>query len=125
MQLGSAIHEVFLQPESFSLEEDLGRPSAKLGDVFDYAMKQRAEGKGIYDSIVVACNEICYYANSLTANRVKQIISKGFPYYVKSKIAGNTDKVRECLDGIGIQLRLVDLIRMERFGDCVGHYLAP
>ena len=47
LQLGSAIHEVFLQPESFSLEEDLGRPSAKLGDVCDYVMKQRAEGKGI------------------------------------------------------------------------------
>ena len=30
LQLGSAIHEVFLQPESFSLEEDLERPSASM-----------------------------------------------------------------------------------------------
>ena len=33
--------------------------------------------------------------------------------------------VRECLDGIGIQLRLVDLIGVESLGYRIGHYLAP
>ena len=133
LQLGSAIHEVFLQPESFSLEEDLGRPSAKLGDVCDYIMKQRAEGKGIYDSIVLACNEVGYYANSLTANRIKQIISKGLSYYIKSKTVENTDKIilssrdREvcvnCLNSLNSHSGAMKLIRpTDIFGDAIASY---
>lgn len=133
LQLGSAIHEVFLQPESFSLEEDLGRPSAKLGDVCDYAMKKRIEGESIYTSIVSACNEIGYYANSLTANRIRQIISKGFPYYIKSKVIGNTNKIilsskdREicvnCLNSLNSHNGAMKLIRpTDMFGDAIASY---
>lgn len=81
LQLGSAIHEVFLQPESFSLAEDFNRPSAKLGDVCDCIIKNRKLGKSIYNSIIDACNEIDYYKNSISNNRIRQILLKGLPYY--------------------------------------------
>lgn len=133
LQLGSAIHEVFLQPESFSLEEDLGRPSAKLGDVCDYVIKKRAEGESIYTAISSACNEVGYYANSLTANRIKQIISKGLPYYTKSKTVENTDKIilsskdREvcvnCLNSLNSHSGAMKLIRpTDIFGDAIASY---
>lgn len=133
LQLGSAIHEVFLQPESFSLEEDLERPSAKLGEVCDCIIKNRTEGKSIYESIFQACNEIGYYVNSLTPNRIKQIIAKGFNYYRKSKLVDNTDKIvlsskdREvcvnCLNSLNSHPEITRLIRpVDMFGEPTTSY---
>lgn len=133
LQLGSAIHEVFLQPESFSLEEDLERPSAKLGDVCETAMRKRFSGKPIYDSIIEACNEVGYFVNSLTDSRIKQIITKGFPFYIKSKIAGNTDKIVlsskdrdvcvKCLNSLTSHKGIMNLIHpTDMFGDAIASY---
>lgn len=83
--LGSAVHQLTLEPESFSLAEDLQKPSAKLGEVIDEIINNRKLNKSIYDSIVEACIKVGYYVNSLSKNRISQIISKGLYYYIHSK----------------------------------------
>lgn len=85
LMVGSAVHELLLQPESFSLAEDLKKPTAKLGDVCDNIIKNRKEGKTIYDSIIDACKTVNYYVASLNEKRIKTIINNGLHYYIHAK----------------------------------------
>ena len=133
LQLGSAIHEVFLQPESFSLADDCHRPSAKLGDVCESAAKKRKSGKSIYESVIEACREVDYYKNSLTNARIKQIITRGLPYYfsmqdenVEGKIVLSS-KDREicvnCLKSLNDHKGIIQLVKpTDLFGDPINSY---
>ena len=55
LSLGTAIHELFLQPDQFTLGPDLNKPSGKLGMVIDKIIELRKENKKIKDSIITAC----------------------------------------------------------------------
>lgn len=78
--LGSAIHELVLQPEAFSLGEKCNKPSAKLGATLDKIKVYRKKGLSIYDSIVQASQDCNYYVNQIDA-KIKKIIKEGFNYY--------------------------------------------
>lgn len=93
LRLGSAIHELFLQGEIFNLKENLHKPSAKLGDVVDRIRFYRLKNTSIWSSIYNSCQDIGYYAKSLTPNRIKTIISKGLNYYLNSKELKENDIV--------------------------------
>lgn len=82
--IGSSVHELLLQPESFSLGPDLKKPTAKLGAVIDSIKKHRAKGKSIYDSICAACEDVEYYRKSYT-KKITDIIKAGLHYYINSK----------------------------------------
>lgn len=88
LRIGSAIHELYLQKDTFNLVEDLDRPSYKLGDVIDSIKDFRLKGYSIYNSIKNACLQINYYENSWNI-KIKKIIKDGFQYYWKSKNYGN------------------------------------
>ena len=47
LRLGSAIHELFLQSESFRLCENLHKPTAKLGEVIDRIRYHRSNNETI------------------------------------------------------------------------------
>lgn len=47
LRLGSAIHELFLQSESFRLCENLPKPTAKLGEVIDRIRYHRSNNETI------------------------------------------------------------------------------
>ena len=53
LELGTAIHELFLQPESFKLGDSYNKPTAKLGMVIDSIIKYRKQGYTIRESLSI------------------------------------------------------------------------
>lgn len=84
LALGSCIHECVLQSEEFQLPPDVSKPTAKLGKVIDYVIKNRKAGLSIYDSIKSACESAEYYLNTWE-NKIHYIIAKGLKYYFEAK----------------------------------------
>lgn len=80
LSIGSAVHELLLQPDDFRLV-DVDKPSAKLGQVVEEIYRNRHNGNSIYDSIINACKRIHYYENNLSNSRITFIIREGFKYY--------------------------------------------
>ncbi len=85
LQIGSYVHQLYLQPNEFTLVKDLDKPSAKLGQLIDKIKEFRNENYSIINAIKQASTEIGYYANNLSKSRIKNIIEKGLNYYIKSK----------------------------------------
>lgn len=89
--IGSAVHQLFLQPESFILGPNFKKPSAKLGEVIDSIKEFRNNGYPIDKAIIESCKKIHYYENNLNNNRIKFIIKNGLEYYLNCKsISENT-----------------------------------
>lgn len=82
LNIGSAVHEVLLQPESFVLAPKMDRPTAKLGQVIDRIWVYRQEGMSIYKSIKTACTKVGYYVNQID-KKIPYIIKNGLSYYLK------------------------------------------
>ena len=92
LAIGSAIHELLLQPESFELAPKMNRPTAKLGEVIDAVHRYRCNGDSIYDSISKACRNVGYYVNQIDS-KIPFIIKSGLEYYkVKSQYTSNSGK---------------------------------
>ena len=85
LELGTAIHELFLQPESFKLGDSYNKPTAKLGMVIDSIIKYRKQGYTIRESITKSCIDIDYYKNNLNESRIQNIIKSGLNYYQNCK----------------------------------------
>lgn len=79
--LGSAVHELVLQPESFELSEDIGKPTAKLGAVADALFPAFTRGEVTIDDVIEASNQVDYYRGKINADRVRDIISASTPYW--------------------------------------------
>ncbi len=60
--IGSAIHELLLQPDEFELAPKIGKPTAKLGEVMDLINRNVSE-LGLDEAIRKACIEADYFAN--------------------------------------------------------------
>lgn len=82
LAIGSSVHELLLQPSEFKLLPKMGRPSAKLGDVCDEIIKNRADGMSIYNSIIEASKKVGYYVSTID-KKIPYIIEKGLKYYLK------------------------------------------
>ena len=81
LMIGSAVHEVLLQPEEFTLGPKLNRPTAKLGSAIDLIFRYRNKGMSIHKSIALACKKADYYADSYET-KIKNIFEKGLKYYM-------------------------------------------
>ena len=81
LELGTAIHELFLQPESFKLGDSYNKPTAKLGMVIDSIIKYRKQGYTIRESITKSCIDIDYYKNNLNESRIQNIIKSGLKLF--------------------------------------------
>ena len=127
----SAIHELLLQPEEFTLAEDLRKPTAKLGEVCALASKYRNEGKSIRDSIIDACIDIGYYVNGLNEKRIRKIIESGLYYHLKLKenptgiILSTKDRETciKCIESVNNNARAMKLLHpKDEFGDPIESY---
>ena len=132
LKIGSAVHECLLQPEEFTLAPKLGRPSAKLGDVIDEIIKNRAKGMSIYTSIIEASKKINYYTSSID-KKISNIIEKGLEYYLNATSRLVTkgkeeiilsdkdhDIVSACLNSCYNNLQLMKKLKpMDLFGDVI------
>ena len=129
LSIGSAVHELLLQPNDFTLVYNIDKPPAKLGQVIEQVYKNRMSNQTIYDSIVNACKQIHYYENSLTNSRISFIIREGLKYYFQLKqyihdegaiLLSKRDRiiVEKCIDNLQRSSQVQSLLNpIDLFGD--------
>lgn len=77
----SAIHELTLQPESFELSEDVGKPTAKLGLMADELYPLFIQHPITKEDIINASNKVDYYKGKITKELVSKILESCTPYW--------------------------------------------
>nr|DAF44276.1 MAG TPA: Exodeoxyribonuclease 8 [Podoviridae sp. ct8Lf7] len=85
LALGSAVHELVLQPDSFELSEDVGKPTAKLGVMADELYPIFVERDVTKDDVVKASDKVDYYKGKITKDRANDVISECSNYWTKRK----------------------------------------
>ena len=96
--LGTALHELVLQPESFELIDSVFKPTAKAGLMADYLYNPNGVPP-TDDDIKSASYKIGYYKDKLTPNRLTEFKIKADPYwrdrYLYEQKNPLTDKSKE------------------------------
>ena len=83
--LGSAVHELVLQPEYFELAPDMGKPTAKLGAMADELFKVYLQKDITKNDIIKASDIVDYYKGKITDDRFKDVVTKCTPYWEQRK----------------------------------------
>lgn len=97
--IGSAVHELVLQNESFELAPALGKPTAKMGAMADELYPVWLEHPIRTSDITEASNKINYYKGKLTPDRIKQVNEQCIPYWkARKKLVSNSNKELIYLD---------------------------
>ena len=81
LEMGSAVHELVLQPDLFELAEDLGKPTAKMGAMADALYPVFLEGDVTKDDVIKASDKIDYYKGKITDDRFNEVLTKCTPYW--------------------------------------------
>lgn len=80
--LGSAVHCMTLQPESFCLSRLVSRPSAKLGFMADELYKVYSLNKEITsEDVIEASNRVNYYKDKMTDEKIDMVINSCRDYW--------------------------------------------
>lgn len=97
--IGSAVHELVLQNESFELAPALGKPTAKMGAMADELYPIWLEHPIRTSDITEASNKINYYKGKLTPDRIKQVNEQCIPYWkARKQLVSNSNKELIYLD---------------------------
>ena len=82
LTLGSAVHQLVLQPEEFEVAEGVERPTAKMGAMADELFKLFKEGKVITDEEVIkASDKVGYYKGKMTEKKIQDVFTKCKTYW--------------------------------------------
>lgn len=103
---GSAIHTLVLQPESFELNEQANRPTAKAGYMADEVYKTYKKGGDIVNAIYKASNKINYYKGALTNNKIYKLINQCNQYWEDRLNFENTTKSNKTQVYLDLKSRL-------------------
>lgn len=91
--IGSAVHELCLQPEYFELAPSLGKPTAKMGAMADGLYPVWLEHPIRASDITEASNKVNYYKGKLTPERIKQVNEQCTPYWkARKQLVSSSDK---------------------------------
>ena len=97
--IGSAVHELVLQNESFELAPALGKPTAKMGAMADELYPVWLKHPIRTADIAEASNKINYYKGKLTPDRIKQVNEQCIPYWkARKQLVSNSNKELIYLD---------------------------
>ena len=97
--IGSAVHELVLQNESFELAPALGKPTAKMGAMADELYPVWLKHPIRTADITEASNKINYYKGKLTPDRIKQVNEQCIPYWkARKQLVSNSNKELIYLD---------------------------
>ena len=97
--IGSAVHELVLQNESFELAPALGKPTAKMGAMADELYPVWLKHPIRTADITEASNKINYYKGKLTPERIKQVNEQCIPYWkARKQLVSNSNKELIYLD---------------------------
>ncbi len=123
--LGSAIHQLFLEKEAYTLDDSIDKPTAKLGKVIDKIRKYRYENSlSIHQAIDCSCSEIDYFAGGLSKQRIKTLIAKGLKYYLTLReLPENTIvlprkdacKCKRCLEALTSHDAVMRIVEAENY----------
>lgn len=83
--LGSAVHELILQPELFELAPDVQKPTAKLGAVADELYSIGKIRKPSKKEVNAAALKIDYYKGDLDEKKLANVYDKCMPYWESRK----------------------------------------
>lgn len=98
-ELGSAVHELILQPEYFELAPALNKPTAKLGAMADELYSVWLSRPITNSDIEKASNKIDYYKGKLNENIIQNLREKCTPYWkARKKYKESSDKTTIYLD---------------------------
>ena len=81
LEVGTAVHAMILQPESYYINCSIDKPSGKNFFIVEDIIKLRKSGKSIYNSIKEAAEKHNYFKNKLTQDVIKKIITNCLSYY--------------------------------------------
>ena len=82
IRLGSMVHGCSLQPESFTICDDVDLPTAKLGFMCEYLYSKDREYPSNED-IIKASNHIDYYKGKMTENRINEVKNKYHDFWLQ------------------------------------------
>ena len=129
-QLGSAVHELCLQPEYFELAPQLNKPTAKLGAMADELYSVWLQHPIKTEDIIKASDVVNYYKGKLTPERIKQVNIQCIPYWKARKQAKLTstkeliyldnksqDTVTNCVEALANNKQIQDLLHPSGFID--------
>ena len=81
LEMGSAVHELTLQPEYFELADDLGKPTAKLGAMADELYPIFVGRDVTPEDVIEASNKVDYYKGKMTSDLIKKVLTSCKPYW--------------------------------------------
>lgn len=81
LEMGSAVHGLVLQPESFELSEDIGKPTAKLGAMANELYPAFIKGEITMNDVVEASNKVDYYKGKITKDLMSSVIKASTEYW--------------------------------------------
>ena len=114
LALGSAVHELVLQPDSFELSEDVGKPTAKLGVMADELYPIFVERDVTKDDVVKASDKVDYYKGKITKDRANDVISECSNYWTKRKERELDNKsleiVKSCVSALNSNKQVQNLL---------------
>ena len=85
LDLGSAVHEITLQNNLFTICEDINKPTAKVGIIADKIYEKLKGEIPSPEDICKVAGEIDYYHGLLTSKQVQIVLEKCTPYWLDRK----------------------------------------
>lgn len=124
LEIGSAVHELVLQPDLFVLEENTQKPTAKLGAMADALYSVfLTNGKVTKEDVIEASIKVNYYRDKITDTRYKEVIEKCTPYWNFRKSLDtsetrdrifldrkSTEIVKSCVESISSNNKITELL---------------
>ena len=111
--VGTPIHQMVLQKETYYINEEIDKPSGKLNNLIDEIIYNRKKGFSIKDSIINSSNKVDYYKGTMSPKKIKTVLEKCYLFYLyikkyknkESKIPiyldnTNKNKITSCIDNI-------------------------
>lgn len=82
--LGSAVHQIILQPDSYKICTDICKPGAKMFTIVEDVIELRKKGYSIYDAILESSEKVNYFKGKLNEENLRKIIryKDAFTYYL-------------------------------------------
>jgi len=125
LNVGSAVHELCLQKETFHLCFDAERPTSKAGAMADELYKEFLNDNLTNEVIISASDKIDYYKGKMDQKKIDALLEKctsywkqrqeyelhkklsGIPIYLDTK---NREKVQQCVSAINRNILIQDLL---------------
>lgn len=128
--LGSTVHEICLQPEYFTIADDIGKPTAKLGVLADYLYPIFNQREITIEDVKEASEKVDYFKGKITEDKYKTIINNCVNYWeIRQKSEFNLSLDKEiiyldtktrntaiaCINSINNNKYIQDLLHPDNF----------